>query len=266
MIFNTCSKAILLLLLNPSSLDAFTVPRQNLSRNRQLGQLAMADKGGVAGSFFNAVPPPGDDDKEKETVDSATAPPVESSSKEEINQAFDFDLGVAELMKKRKSKSRASTPSTLDGVPTSKVNGFAKQSNDHKPRIINTTNDKPGKNSFVGIGKPVNDINNPQYDDQGYTLYTNEETGEQKRVFEALVEYPCEFTMKIVGLNEGAFAAEIVDIVAESCEVASADVKHSERRNGKYISVTVKAPVQSAEMLYSLYESVDRDPRVKFKF
>jgi len=32
------------------------------------------------------------------------------------------------------------------------------------------------------------------------------------------------------------------------------------------LSVTVHAPVESAEMLYSLYENVDKDPRVKFKF
>jgi len=228
----------------------------------------MAEKGGVAGSFFNSVPPPGDDDnngdKEKNTDDITSAPPA--SSKEEINEAFDFDSGVAELMKKRSSKPLASAPSTLGGIPTAKATGFGKKSNDHKPRIINTTKDKSDKESFVGIGKPLNDINNPEYDDQGYTLYTNEETGEQKRVFEALVDYPCEFTMKIVGLNEGTFVAEIVDIVAESCVVSSSDIKHTERKNGKYVSVSVKAPVQSAEMLYALYENIDRDPRVKFKF
>ena len=30
--------------------------------------------------------------------------------------------------------------------------------------------------------------------------------------------------------------------------------------------VTVQAPVKSATMLYRLYENIDRDPRVKFKF
>ena len=42
-------------------------------------------------------------------------------------------------------------------------------------------------------------MNNPEYDDQGYTLYANEETGEKQRVFEALIDYPCEFKMKIIG-------------------------------------------------------------------
>jgi len=119
----------------------------------------------------------------------------------------------------------------------------------------------------VGIGPPdkkINDITKPEYDDQGYTLYQDEETGEKRRVFEALVEYPCTFTIKIVGANEGTFVQEMVDLVAESCHVPT--VPYSTKQMGKWTSVTLEAPVQSAEMLYLLYENVDRDPRVKFKF
>lgn len=211
---------------------------------------------GVAGSFFNPVPPPNDDGDDNDAKD---------SKKEEINDVFDFDQSVTELMRNRNKKSRASTPSTLGGVPTAKATGFGKKTNDHKPRVIKTSNNSNSK-SFVGIGKPMNDVNNPQYDDQGYTLYADEETGEKKRVFEALVEYPCDFTMKVIGVNEGAFVSEIVAVVAESCNVDVSSVKFSERKKGKYTSVTVKAPVDSAEMVYSIYENIDRDPRVKFKF
>jgi len=112
----------------------------------------------------------------------------------------------------------------------------------------------------------LNDINNPEYDDQGYTLYADEETGEKSRVFEALVDYPSIFTMKIIGSDDGSFVPEIVQVVAESCEVAFEEIVHSTRLKGKWTSITVKAPVESAEMLYKLYENVDRDPRVKFKF
>lgn len=71
--------------------------------------------------------------------------------------------------------------------------------------------------------------------------------------------------MKIVGANEGSFVEDIVALVAEACE-ADEKVPHSVKVNGKWISVTVQAPVKSAEMLYALYEKVDLDPRVKFKF
>ncbi|KAL3784626.1 hypothetical protein ACHAW5_003427 [Stephanodiscus triporus] len=75
--------------------------------------------------------------------------------------------------------------------------------------------------------------------------------------------------MKIVGRDEddeGAFAPEMVRLVARSCGVDASVVEHTERRNGKWTSVTVHAPVRDADMLYGLYESVDKDPRVKFKF
>ena len=80
------------------------------------------------------------------------------------------------------------------------------------------------------------------------------------------MDYPCDFTMKIVGQNEGTFVEEMLAVVAESCDVEPDNITHSTRMMGKWTSLTVKAPVKSAEMLYALYEKIDLDPRVKFKF
>ena len=71
---------------------------------------------------------------------------------------------------------------------------------------------------------------------------------------------------KIVGANEGLFVEEIVAVVAEACESDFEQINHSTKVNGKWVSVTCHAPVQNAEMLYALYEKIDLDPRVKFKF
>ena len=97
-------------------------------------------------------------------------------------------------------------------------------------------------------------------------MYTDKETGEKSRVFEALVNYPCDFTMKIVGANEGCFVEEIVAVVAEACESEPGRISYRTKVMGKWTSVTVQAPVKNSEMLYALYEKVDLDPRVKFKF
>jgi putative lipoic acid-binding regulatory protein len=191
----------------------------------------------AAGTFFNPVP-------EEE-------PEKNADEGEQVEESFENN--VAELLRKRNAPPLASKPSTFNGVPTSQA--FTSP---------NASKDDP--KPFVGIGPPLNDVSNPQYDDQGYTLYADEKSGKVSRVFEALVDYPTDFTMKIVGQNESTFVSEMVALVAESCEVAIDAVSHSERINGKWISITVKAPVQSAEMLYSLYENVDKDPRVKFKF
>jgi putative lipoic acid-binding regulatory protein len=222
--------------------QALNSPLPEVSR---VSQLNMAPDE-PAGSFFHQVP----DDADKNDDDKAPA---------------DVDDAFSELLRQRNKPLKASTPSTIDGVPTAKATGFG------KPK--KTAGKKPSK-PFVGIGpsgvveppKRANDPTKPEFDDQGYTLYTDQETGEKSRVFEALVDYPTVFTMKIVGANEGSFVSEIVAIVAEACETQPDNVPHTTRSVGKWTSVTVKAPVQSSEMLYSLYEKVDLDPRVKFKF
>jgi len=205
----------------------------------------------VSGSFFNEVPPP----KEESSGNNGEVENLSSES-EIISSAEPFgnDIDMFEQIIKKTKVSRGGK-------------GFAKTTTttDHTaPTIIQTAS---GDN-FVGIGKPLNDINNPEYDENGYTLYADEVTGEKKRVFEALVEYPSVFKMKIVGKDdeEGSFAPEIVDVVAKSCGVDNSMVKHTKRKNGKWTSVTVHAPVKNADMLYALYENVDKDPRVKFKF
>ena len=169
-----------------------------------------------AGTFFNPVPE--DDNDKGKTEDGAE----ESTS---------FDEKAAELLRQRKGPSLASQPSTINGKPTSGV-GFGKKIN------------PPGKSKpFVGIGPVLNDPTKPEYDDQGYTLFADEKTGQKSRVFEALVDYPCKFTMKIVGAKEGNFVEEMVAVVAESCEVNVDDISHSIRKQGKWVSVTVRAPV-----------------------
>ena len=205
---------------------------------QRLSKLNMVDE--PAGSFFHQVPDDNDDD-----------------SKDDSPASDAIDDEFSELLRRRKKPSRASKPSTINGVPTAEASGFGK-----------TTQSK----NYVAIGpkgvedKPINDPTKPEFDDQGYTLYTDKQTGEKARVFEALVEYPCTFKMKIIGANEGSFVPEMVALVAEACESEPDKVPHTTRAMGKWISVTVQAPVKSSEMLYSLYEKVDQDPRVKFKF
>ncbi len=214
----------------------------------------------VSGSFFNEVPPPKEESSDvqsdanieniAESLDITSSPTTEFGGN-------DFEM-FEEIIKKT-SISRSGGGGK----------GFSKTTSttDHTaPSIIQTTDSE--KKSFVGIGKPMNDIQNPEYDENGYTLYVDETTGEKKRVFEALVEYPSIFKMKIVGADDESelFAPEIVQVVAKSCGVDISMVKHTKRKNGKWTSVTVHAPVRDADMLYALYENVDKDPRVKFKF
>ncbi|CAM9696405.1 unnamed protein product [Choristocarpus tenellus] len=80
------------------------------------------------------------------------------------------------------------------------------------------------------------------------------------RVFDYLVTYPCEFEIKVIGLNEENFAADIAAIVGHVCKVGPTDVRFSFRdtSSGKYRSVTLHAPVTSASMLYECYEMINK--------
>eukprot|EP00593_Proboscia_inermis_P011011 CAMPEP_0171323672 /NCGR_PEP_ID=MMETSP0816-20121228/115721_1 /TAXON_ID=420281 /ORGANISM="Proboscia inermis, Strain CCAP1064/1" /LENGTH=202 /DNA_ID=CAMNT_0011822439 /DNA_START=547 /DNA_END=1155 /DNA_ORIENTATION=+ len=197
----------------------------------------------IPGSFFNPVPEKKDEDEEGD--DSSQSIP-QSNKKSVIEDSLN-DMII------NRKKSRVRTTSAAG-------TGFGKR---------NSAQPITKEADYVAIGKPdrkLNDVNNPQFDDKGYTLYADENTGKQTRVFEALVEYPCEFQIKIVGANDGTFVTDMIALVAESCGVKSDAVSWTERLNGKWVSITVNAPVQSAEMLYALYEDIDKDARVKFKF
>lgn len=229
---------------------------------------------GPAGSFFHQVPP--SDDESSSSVDKNGSDSDSITNNKEVG-TDSFDDEISKLFRQRRKKPLASQSSTINGVPIEKATGFGKPkegtSSSKKSGNKSTSETKLIKNKpispYIAIGtpdQPVNDPTKPEHDDQGYTLYTDTQTGEKSRVFEALVDYPSIFTMKIVGANEGTFVPEIVALVAEACETDVTEIKHSTKVMGKWVSVTVKAPVQTAEMLYSLYEKVDLDPRVKFKF
>jgi putative lipoic acid-binding regulatory protein len=246
-----------------------------------------------AGSFFHQVPDDSNRDNgsnEEEDNQTVTNTNINFNNDVVLGDAAaaapDFNDAVSDLLRQRRKPPRASRPSTINGVPTEKATGFGKPNNHHnnsnkrqqqqqqqKPSSPSSASKKPyvaigppSTNPLLNNNEPINDPSRPQVDDQGYTLYTDEETGEKSRVFEALVDYPCIFTMKIVGANEGTFVQDMVAIVAEACETKVHEISHSTKAMGKWTSVTVEAPVESSEMLYSLYEKVDLDPRVKFKF
>merc|ERR1711865_1312280 len=142
----------------------------------------------------------------------------------------DFEDAISKLIRQRRKPPRSSRPSTINGVPTEKSTGFGKtKQGKASGNSSSSTKKNPSSNKpYIAIGQPdnnqiksqqpINDPSKPERDDQGYTLYTDTETGEKSRVFEALVEYPSIFTMKIVGANEGMFVQEMVAVVAEACE------------------------------------------------
>jgi putative lipoic acid-binding regulatory protein len=247
---------------------------------------------GPAGSFFHPVPDSSDDDDDdneddgdkiinEQVLDSSSSTDKEHVVVDDDDDSAaipEFDDAVTELLRRRMQPPRASRPSTINGVPTEKIKGFGKAGvSGGASSSTSKSTKKKSKKPYIEIGadataksiipvNPINDPSKPEVDDQGYTLYTDEQTGQKSRVFDALVDYPCKFTLKIVGVNEGTFVQDIVGLVADACKVSPTEIDHSTKMMGKWTSITVQAPVASSVMLYSLYEKVDLDPRVKFKF
>jgi putative lipoic acid-binding regulatory protein len=226
-----------------------------------------------SGSFFNEIPPPKEEN-------------ANYSSSNNLNNINDMDeIGI--ISSADNAYSNLSLPNLPllgqeDGTDmfkriiqntklssSSSGGGFAPTTSTTGQTISSIIKDSNNGRNFIGIGKRLNDIRNPEYDENGYTLYADETTGIKRRVFEALVSYPSVFKIKIIGrdeIDESNFAPEMVNLVAKCCNVNSSTVYHTERKSGKWTSVTIHAPVQDADMLYALYASVDKDPRVKFKF
>jgi putative lipoic acid-binding regulatory protein len=241
-----------------------TTPLQRSGRMSGMEHSADADSivRRMARSSFEAVPEPHSDDDTKD----------DNTNGNGNVDGDDMDQKLSKLMKEQQDKIAEDllTPKANNGsgLPVGKVAGFGQAqggATTNKGAGFGT----PPITTYTAIGAPpVNDINKPEYDPEGYMLYTDEKTGGKSRVFEALITYPTEFKIKIVGKNEGTFVKDIVELVRNKCEASSDDdaVPYSTKVNGKWVSVTVAAPVQNAEMLYELYETIDADPRVRFKF
>jgi len=90
--------------------------------------------------------------------------------------------------------------------------------------------------------------------------------GTTDHVLEKLVQYPCNFEVKLIGINEGAFVNDILNVVGGVTGVPLRRLPFSARvsESKKYISLSIDAPVKDAGMLYEIYNATSRDSRIKY--
>lgn len=80
-----------------------------------------------------------------------------------------------------------------------------------------------------------------------------------------LIEFPCDFAIKVVGETHEVFAATIVEIIQTLVPAFTAE--HVEMRassGGKYISLTCNVYVTSQDQLDAVYRLLSAHPLVKF--
>jgi uncharacterized protein len=79
----------------------------------------------------------------------------------------------------------------------------------------------------------------------------------------SLIEYPCDFPIKIMGHTRAGFAQSVLEVVnrhAPDFDGATMEMKSS--RQGKYLSVTCTIRATSREQLDQLYKELCDHPMV----
>ncbi len=80
-----------------------------------------------------------------------------------------------------------------------------------------------------------------------------------------LIDFPCEFPIKVMGETQDAFSQTIIDLIQTI--VPSFNATHIEMRassGGKYISLTCTVHVISQAQLDDVYRLISKHPLVKF--
>jgi putative lipoic acid-binding regulatory protein len=88
---------------------------------------------------------------------------------------------------------------------------------------------------------------------------------EQKRIHD-LVQFPCVFCFKAIGSATTGFVQTMLDRVAGVLGRAVTAEEHSVRSSarGAYASVTLQLWVTDGDQVYSIYEAMRADDRVKY--
>ena len=71
---------------------------------------------------------------------------------------------------------------------------------------------------------------------------------------ESLIEYPCDFTVKVMGAASSEFKSKIIEITrSHDSEFNDTKVSEKHSKNNKYLSLSLKISAQNREQLDALY-------------
>jgi len=80
---------------------------------------------------------------------------------------------------------------------------------------------------------------------------------------DALLQFPCEFPIKVMGKAADDFAGLVLEIVQRHCAEVGADAVHLRpSRNGTYVAVTVSVAARDQAHMDALYTELCAHERV----
>jgi putative lipoic acid-binding regulatory protein len=79
---------------------------------------------------------------------------------------------------------------------------------------------------------------------------------------ETLLEFPCDFALKVMGKANTDFDLLVVEIVRKHCpDLGEGAVRQRESKGGNYVSVTVNIVARSKSQLDALYTELSTHER-----
>jgi len=84
-----------------------------------------------------------------------------------------------------------------------------------------------------------------------------------KELTDSLIEYPCEFPLKIFGLQQAGFAQAVLEVVGKhDTGFTAASMEMRASKNARYISLTCTIRATSREQLDAVYQELCDHPMV----
>ena len=84
-----------------------------------------------------------------------------------------------------------------------------------------------------------------------------------RELTDSLIEYPCEFPLKIFGLQQGGFARAVLEVVGKhDPEFAASSMEMRTSKNARYVSLTCTVHATSREQLDALYQDLCDHPLI----
>ena len=84
-------------------------------------------------------------------------------------------------------------------------------------------------------------------------------------ITETLIEFPCDFPIKVMGETHDDFAAEIIKTIqTQSPSFDATKIEMRGSSGGKYISLTCTVHVTTKAQLDDVYRALSAHPMVKF--
>ena len=84
-----------------------------------------------------------------------------------------------------------------------------------------------------------------------------------RELSDSLIEYPCEFPLKIFGLQQAGFAKAVLEVVNQHDPgYVASSMEIRESKNARYVSLTCTVRATSREQLDALYQDLCDHPLI----